>query len=47
VLWPRYYTLLLDVDGNESMRPYLVRDKVLLDEWPQPIDGSYARSERN
>jgi hypothetical protein len=38
--------MLLDVDKNGKERDRvefeLVGDKVVLDEWPQPANGSYA-----
>jgi beta-D-xylosidase 4 len=46
VLFPGNYIMLLDVDKNGKERDRvefeLVGDKVVLDEWPQPANGSYA-----
>lgn len=38
------YTLLLDVNGKGRMRLQIVGDKIMLDEWPRPVDGSYAQN---
>ena len=46
VLFPGNYTLLLDVDKDGKERDRvgfeLVGDKVVLDEWLQPANESYA-----
>ena len=42
VLYPGNYTLLLDVPTQDRFAFVLTGEEVVLDRWPQPVNGSYV-----